>query len=566
MAGEIKLPDIVSPSLCEIISCINSKRSFLLEAGAGSGKTWSLIESLRYILKHQKEVLVKNNQKIVCITYTNAAKDEISSRIDYNSLVVIQTIHEFLWSIIKNYQLVLKKELIIINNNSKKIIEGLEITIHNIEVTYSEYGRDYEKGRLFHDDIITLSGVIFEKYKKISEIMASQYPYVFIDEYQDTEEVIVKLLLDGLLKNNLGSLVVGFFGDSSQKIYTKGIGVIKDSSLVNINKQENYRCSKSVIKLLNKIRPNLQQIPAGNNLEGKISFFHCNNILGGKNNYETVLEYLKAKLSWKHGVENLKILMLTHKGIAHKLDYSNLLKVYLDRSSFGRERLYEKQDIFSDLFFNKIETICFLYKEKMYGDLIDFIGKEKYRLHKHSDKEKIQRQINQLNKIRQDGTIGDVLKYVFNNELIAKPNKIYDFEDRIAQSELDEKSQKDKNFYEALMPISYQEVINLGEYMKDNTPFSTKHGVKGAEFNNVLVVIDDTAWKQYSFNHVFCNNQDKSQFDRTLNLLYVCCSRSKNNLALLSLSEIDTKGLQTIESWFEKENVYDVATLVSETE
>jgi len=112
------------------------------------------------------------------------------------------------------------------------------------------------------------------------------------------------------------------------------------------------------------------------------------------------------------------------------------------------------------------------------------------------------------------------------------------------------------------MPIKYQEFISINEYIEDYTPYSTKHGVKGAEFDNVLVVIDDSAWNMYKFNDVFANNvKNKERHSRTLNLLYVCCSRAKDKLVLLSLSEMDASAMSTINSWFGNENVKDINTL-----
>ena len=95
-----------------------------------------------------------------------------------------------------------------------------------------------------------------------------------------------------------------------------------------------------------------------------------------------------------------------------------------------------------------------------------------------------------------------------------------------------------------------------------STPYSTKHGVKGDEYDNVLVVIDDYSWNQYKFNDVFANNRTNiGRFDRTLNLLYVCCSRAKSNLVILSLSDMDNKAIGTINNWFGTENVYDILSL-----
>ena len=98
-----------NPSLNKILQCINDKKSFIVEAGAGSGKTRSLIDTLQYILERDSEYLEKHGKKVVCITYTNVAKDEIISRINNNTLVLVFTIHEFLWEIIRRYQEELKK-------------------------------------------------------------------------------------------------------------------------------------------------------------------------------------------------------------------------------------------------------------------------------------------------------------------------------------------------------------------------------------------------------------------------------------------------------------------------
>ena len=81
----------------EINKCLEIKENFLLSGGAGSGKTHTLVETL-------KSVFAKNqNAKVACITYTNVAADEIKSRAPFDNLRV-STIHDFLWSEIKNYQ------------------------------------------------------------------------------------------------------------------------------------------------------------------------------------------------------------------------------------------------------------------------------------------------------------------------------------------------------------------------------------------------------------------------------------------------------------------------------
>ena len=79
--------------------------NFLVSGGAGSGKTYSLMEVIDLIYK------LNPLSTIACITFTNVATNEIKDRAKHNNLEV-STIHDFLWNSIKNYQNDLKKSLI----------------------------------------------------------------------------------------------------------------------------------------------------------------------------------------------------------------------------------------------------------------------------------------------------------------------------------------------------------------------------------------------------------------------------------------------------------------------
>lgn len=88
----------------KILECFNYFNSFRFNAGAGAGKTYSLIESIKHILKNKLESLQKNNQYIACVTYTNVAVKEIKERLGHSDLVLVSTIHEMLWEILKAHQ------------------------------------------------------------------------------------------------------------------------------------------------------------------------------------------------------------------------------------------------------------------------------------------------------------------------------------------------------------------------------------------------------------------------------------------------------------------------------
>lgn len=544
-------------TLEEIIECIEAKKSFLIEAGAGSGKTRSLIDTLKYILETNADSLSKDQQEIACITYTNVAKDEIISRIDSNPFVLVCTIHEFLWHVIKNYQAELKNEVIILNGSTdEEENERLRKVLATKKIEYSQFGRNFEYGQISHNEVINLSSTLFEKYPKIYRVVANKFPYILVDEYQDTEDKVVTLLVDKLLPANEGKLVVGFFGDSMQKIYNSGVGKITNPILKPITKTENYRCSGEVIDLLNKIRPELQQIPGAGIKEGSVSFFKCNSV--DDDNYTRVIDHLD-KQGWDQSLT--KILMLTHKGIADKLAYSNILKAY-DTLSFGRDKLMRREEPFSKLF-DKIERLTYFYENKQYGEFLHLLGRIGLRLSKHDEKVATKQLIDELNKLRKTATIETVLAYIFDKKILTKPQDIKDFESKISNTEDESDStEKKRKFYDLLKAVPYKEVTGVNDYVEEKTPFSTKHGVKGAEYKNVVVVIDDSSWNQYKFNDVFSGNKSNiARYERTLNLLYVCCSRAKINLSVVVLSTFDADAISKAEEWFGAENVHEIESL-----
>jgi len=134
----------------DINRLIKEKKDFVFKAGAGSGKTYALIESLRYLLKLEGKNLKMNNQKIVVITYTNIATEEIKERIGSSSLLEISTIHAHLWGIIKKY----KKELVLIH--LKNLISELKEIEEEINTKTEEVG-------LFADEKEEFINIMLEK-------------------------------------------------------------------------------------------------------------------------------------------------------------------------------------------------------------------------------------------------------------------------------------------------------------------------------------------------------------------------------------------------------------------
>ena len=84
--------------------CAQQRRSFVMVAGAGSGKTTSLIKALAVIINEHGDTLKRNRRRVACITYTEIAAGEIWADVGNNPLIHVSTIHSFLWTIVRSFQ------------------------------------------------------------------------------------------------------------------------------------------------------------------------------------------------------------------------------------------------------------------------------------------------------------------------------------------------------------------------------------------------------------------------------------------------------------------------------
>ena len=335
----------------EALNCIKQGKNFILQGGAGSGKTYSLISLIKELFRENP------SYKILCITFTNNAVAEILSRVDNNNLTV-STIHEFIWSLIKKYQNEIKKALVsLINEDSKtyKKPQGLEgkITIDYFNDKYVDYDEYYSmtpkndnKVKISHKDILVVAEKLFENYSKLSDILKDIADYIFIDEYQDTDPLVINILLIHLKKSKKQN-IIGFFGDSMQAIYDDGVVDInkylvkktgvEDYRLEVIIKEQNRRNPKIVIDIANKFRNDgLIQIPSsdtnapnmdnGEVIKGSVTFLY-----GSENlNYDIIKKHNIFK-SWDFSNgQDTKELRLTHRLNAKLAGFENLYNLYND--------------------------------------------------------------------------------------------------------------------------------------------------------------------------------------------------------------------------------------------
>lgn len=325
----------------EALQCIKNGENFILEGGAGSGKTYSLISLINALTEKLPNI------KIVCITYTNNAVAEILSRIENENLWV-STIHEFIWALIRKYQNEIKNILVeLINDdnekNFKKPKDFSEDLIakeyfENLYVDYDEYysvtPNDENRVKISHDHILIVAEKMFEKYKKIADILKDIADCIFVDEYQDTSPLVADILLKHLEQSDKKN-VIGFFGDSMQSIYDDGVGNLNQYNLTKIVKTQNRRDPRVVIEVANKFRDDdIEQRPSedtnapnmenGTIREGSIKFLYGNEA----DDFISIKEKSIFE-SWNFSDgKQTKELRLTHKYNAEMAGFKGLYDLY----------------------------------------------------------------------------------------------------------------------------------------------------------------------------------------------------------------------------------------------
>ena len=188
-------------------------------------------------------------------------------------------------------------------------------------------------------------------------------------------------------------------------------------------------------------------------------------------------------------------------------------------STSNRDKILQKLDLI-------YESIN-LYNENKY---VELFKKLKIKISSYEDKIKIRKEMNELIELMKSQN--DKIY-----QIIDKANNILNIKNDERYIEFIEN--RGWYLWNRIKDISFSEYVKSIEYQKEYFPYSTQHSVKGSEFNNVLVILDNGKWSKYNFNllleNIFDENNilDKTKkdiFNRTKKLFYVCCTRAKENL------------------------------------
>lgn len=565
-------------ALADVFAALGNRSNFKVEAGAGAGKTHSLIQALRHILKDKSVYLPRSDQRVACLTYTKVARDEIRARTDGDPAVFAETLHGFLWEMIRPYQKALAAALHSSEKWQKRLAENSNISRLPIEYDLGIPGVHEDQITLHHDDIPELAIQLFSN-EKFRTLITDRFPVIFVDEYQDTPSGLAEAILSGHGRDRI-SPVVGFFGDHWQQIYNKTCGSIDHSSLRSIPKNANFRSDRAIVGFLNKLRPQLPQAPRADANEGSVTVYHSNSWQGERlsRNWKgqisqaatrACLEWLQntsPSSKWIQGSKDLKVLMLTHAAIANELGYPSLPSVFGSNDSFAH-----KEDPVIAYLVDTVEPAIGAFVEHKYGELFRLLGTSKPTLNAPKDKQRWTECFDALMSTCNTGTIGEVLDLLNSQSLFSVPTRVAKRarelkETLLALSPGEELGDPRRLVeYQALCSVPYAEVRGLCSYLEDKTVFSTKHSVKGAEFDDVIVVVG-RGWPKYDFSKMIAAHSLRSKpelrqsgsFLHSRNLFYVAASRAKHHLSLLFVQELSDDAVAVLEDWVGPENVIPI--------
>lgn len=573
----------------KVAKCLTQNTSFSMVAGAGAGKTSSLIEALKLIKSRFGVTLKKNGQKVACITYTKRAVQVISSRLGDSDLFIVSTLHSFLWGEIKNFTDDIRTALIesripdLIEKerakdnggqsqtavNARKKIEVLTSLIEVLpEINSFNYDdaafSDYSKGKLSHDDIIEVAGYLLLTNSIFQKAFGYRYPYCFVDEAQDTFPIIIKSFQK--VAEGEGLPIVGFFGDPWQQIYDKRAGDFgPPQGGEKIDKTENFRCSTSVISFLNSFRGDLEQYAAGDNKdkEGsvKITLIEAERPSEPRNRYSVIqvdrsLERMDKALElwgWKERTDIIR-LFLVRQMIAKRLGFTDLHRLFTGNyaSSVAQDGYESGDHYLLKPIIRFIWPLLEASRSKNIRGIVDLLtstgpafkinGKNQNRSLKEMV-ELAKESVNGLDEKWRNSNIKSVLEYCRQYELIEFSDRLIQHLDRKPRQEVydQEKFGQEKGDWlcDEFFDMATGELEKYCDFIRDNTNYSTQHGVKGEEYPDVLVVMDDieAEWNYYNFCKLLApetfGSPTKGQQQRGEKLAYVSFSRAEDNLRIL---------------------------------
>ena len=375
----------------QLYAVTNTEGPMLILAGAGSGKTKTIIHKIAYIIEQKKAM----PYEILALTFTNKAAGEMKDRISKMGIenansIWMSTFHSLGARLLRQHASLIgytpdfviydeddKKKLIkeclkeldcansdinfgkYISKAKENRISPLEfeqreisprINVRQIAQVYALYEhklRDYNA--MDFNDLLSNLLLLFEERQDVLNYYQQKFKYILVDEYQDTNHV--QYLLTSMLAKGYNNICV--CGDDDQSIYAfRGadikniLGFEKDFPSVKIVRlEQNYRSTKNIINASNDVISNNTQRKGKTlftqNIEGeKIIFRHCYD--GREEARYISQEILKQN---EEGIRYSDMAILYRTNAQSRLFEEMLLSSLIPYKLIGGIKFYEREEI-----------------------------------------------------------------------------------------------------------------------------------------------------------------------------------------------------------------------------
>jgi DNA helicase-2/ATP-dependent DNA helicase PcrA len=551
---------------------------FKVFAGPGAGKTFWLINNIRNILKNSTRLL--SSSKISCITYTNVAVEEIQTRLDMTGdRVDVSTIHSFLYNcLVKPYVNLLKYEdgrclvnieqldghddhipsvgrilgnkqmsaTVLKNKIDTKelqdVLSSLEWYIDGDDLVLqprNEWQRKkYKKlittgffkaykamfwndGTIHHEDVLFFSYEILINFPLICEFIAAKYPYILIDEFQDTHPVQSKILK---WISEAGA-IIGVIGDPAQSIYKFQGASRADFLEFKLPGHKNYaikynrRSTRNIVNILNHMRGTDEVVQechreidgsevciiVDKSIEGVIEKFTSERARLGMTGDSCIVSRRNdsvAKLKNCDGNCNMSIWSDFSEADSKR---QRFIEIILAAQEYANISMYE----------TALKEVMKIFRTDKEGSLKDPFTACSFEIDNLSKRSIAVSLLEYLTNSREENIEKKIL--VFYNDLISFFKGIGVTLKRVSSGGF-------KTFAQAANVNDLVLSLKLGE--EKNSNIRTIHKSKGAEFQSVLVYFEDNKDIQHLINPDVKNEEDDGR------LYYVAMSRAEDYLCL----------------------------------
>lgn len=563
----------------EITQCLDltKPRSFFLYAGAGSGKTRSLVSAIRQVCSTQGRQLSLTGKKIGVITYTNAACDEIKQRLEFDPRVEVMTIHAFSWSLIEGFNLDIRRW--VAKNLEQEILEleqaqtkgragtkASEERARSMEskrrrlarlpsiarFVYSPTSDNRTRDSLNHSEVIAMTAEFLATQPGLRKMLVSRCPVLLIDESQDTNKALMDAFLN-LEEEFHDRFCLGLFGDMMQRIYADGKDRL-DKAIpqrwAQPRKRMNHRCPTRVVEVINSVRRDVDgelQVPRSNADVGFVRMFVLQQGVESPFDTETVVRQRMATITGDQGwqsPESVKTLALEHLMSARRFGFVDFFEPLWGVDNL-RTSLLQGTGASLGFFIREVLPLIRALRTKDRFGAMAAIRQTSPLLDRATLQGAGANQVAQLAKAneacegllalvtgRADVSAHEVLNFVAQQGLFTVPDSLSPFvESGEATTEvrtsagdfsqsLDEGDDDaadagtELGAWRKALEAPLAQIERYGVYVQGVSQFGTHQGVKGLEFPRVLVVINDEEARGFLFAYdKFFGTKAKSKAD-----------------------------------------------------